>query len=319
MRRSISICPCWTSICPLKHGATVYVISEELGKSPKELARFIENAGLTIWYSTPSILSLLAEFGDLAARDCRVLRIVLFAGEVFPVKHLRELIRLWPSAAYYNLYGPTETNVCTFARIPVPIPEDRTTPYPIGWPCAHCETTVLAVEAGSEVAPGGEGLLYVAGPSIFLGYWRRPDQNARAFVERQGRRWYNTGDVVRLDQADGYIYLGRRDRMVKRRGYRIELGEIERGLYQHPSIQEAGVVSVPDDAAGVRILAYLSARTSESPSIVEMKMFCARHLPSYMSPDEFRFLDALPRTSTDKIDYQGLTRLVTRGIVQAKR
>ena len=66
---------------------------------------------------------------------------------------------------------------------------------------------------------------------------------------------------------------------------------------------------MPDDAAGVRILAYLSARTSEPPSIVEMKMFCARHLPSYMSPDEFRFLEALPRTSTDKIDYQRLKEM----------
>ena len=176
---------------------------------------------------------------------------------------------------------------------------------------------VLDVEAGNEVAPGEEGLLYVAGPSTFLGYWHRDDQNARAFVERQGRRWYNTGDVVRLHQADGYVYLGRRDRMVKRHGYRIELGEIERGLYQHPSIVEAGVVSVSDDAAGVRIVACLSARASESPSVIQLKTFCARHLPSYMSPDEFRFLDALPRTSTDKIDYQGLTRLVTLGTVQA--
>ena len=83
---------------PLKHGAAVYVISEELGKSPKELARFIESSALTIWYSTPSILSLLAEFGDLAVRDCRALRVVLFAGEVFPVKHLRDVTRLWPWA-----------------------------------------------------------------------------------------------------------------------------------------------------------------------------------------------------------------------------
>ena len=109
------------------------------------------------------------------------------------------MTRLWPWARYYNLYGPTETNVCTFARIPLPVPEDRTTPYPIGWPCAHCDAKVLDGEAGAEVAPGAEGLLYIAGPSVFLGYWNRPELNARAFLERDGRRWYNTGDVVRLD------------------------------------------------------------------------------------------------------------------------
>ena len=119
--------------------------------------------------------------------------------------------------------------------------------------------------------------------------------------------------MVRLDPSDGYIYLGRRDRMVKRRGYRIELGEIERGLYQHASILEAGVIGVPDDAAGMRIIAYLTARAQERPSIIEMKSFCAGHLPSYMSPDVFRFLEALPRTSTDKIDYQSLTRLADGG------
>jgi acyl-coenzyme A synthetase/AMP-(fatty) acid ligase len=293
---------------PLKHGATICVISEELGKSPKDLARFVEESRLTVWYSTPSILALLAEFGDLTNRDCRALRLVLFAGEVFAVKHLREVTRQWPWARYYNLYGPTETNVCTFAEIPLPVPEDRATPYPIGWPCAHCDGKVLDGEAGDEVAPGTEGLLYIAGASVFLGYWNRPELNARAFLARGGRRWYNTGDVVRLDPNDGYVYLGRRDRMVKRRGYRIELGEIERGLYQHASIVEAAVIGVSDDAAGVRIVAYLAAR-AERPSIIEMKSFCAGHLPAYMSPDVFRFLEALPRTSTDKIDYQRLARL----------
>jgi amino acid adenylation domain-containing protein len=295
---------------PLKHGAAVHIISEELGKSPKDLAEFISQRRLTVWYSTPSILGLLAQFGDLGTRDCSALRIVLFAGEVFPVKHLRHITRLWSWAEYYNLYGPTETNVCTFARIPLPVPEDRTAPYPIGWACSHCMPLVLDADQ-SEVNPGDEGLLYIAGPSVFQGYWNRPEQSASVFLERDGRRWYNTGDVVRLDSRDGYIYAGRRDRMVKRRGYRIELGEIERGLYQHPSIREAAVVSVPDESSGARIVAWLSAREGQRPSIIEMKTFCARQLPSYMSPDVFRFMDALPRTSTDKVDYQGLTRLAS--------
>jgi amino acid adenylation domain-containing protein len=291
----------------IKHGATLYIVSEELGKSPKELAAFIEGHRLTVWYSTPSILGLLAQFGELGSRDCSTLRLVLFAGEVFPVKHLRHLAGLWPKPVYYNLYGPTETNVCTFARIPDTIAADRTAPYPIGWPCAHCASLVLD-ERGREVARGDEGLLFIAGPSVFLGYWNRPEQNASAFIERDGRRWYNTGDVVREDAGDGFVYLGRRDRMVKRHGYRIELGEIERGLYQHPLVGEAAVVSAADES-GVRILAFLSTRGVERPSIIELKTFCARHLPSYMSPDAFVFLDALPRTSTNKVDYQGLQRL----------
>ena len=292
---------------PLKHGAAVHVISEELGKNPKELVELIASSSLTVWYSTPSILGLLASFGGPRLRDCSSLRLVLFAGEVFPVKHLRDVTRLWSWAAFYNLYGPTETNVCTYAAIPLPVPEERTMPYPIGWPCSHCDALVLDSD-GTEVPAGREGLLYIAGRSVFLGYWNRPELNASVFLERGGRRWYNTGDVVRLDADHGFIYVGRRDRMVKRRGYRIELGEIEKALYQHASLEEVAVVSVGDEA-GVRIVAYLSARQAEArPSIIELKIFCARSLPSYMSPDVFHFVDRLPRTSTDKVDYQQLTR-----------
>jgi amino acid adenylation domain-containing protein len=297
----------------VKHGATLFVVGEELGKAPKELGQFIAAHELTVWYSTPSILALLAQYGHLEGLDCSKLRLVLFAGEVFPVKHLRAIKRLWPRPVYYNLYGPTETNVCTFALIPEVVPEDRTTPYPIGPACSHCAPLVVN-EDGREVPRGEEGLLYMSGPSIFQGYWNRPAENSRAFLEREGVRWYNTGDVVREDPADGFIYLGRRDRMVKRRGYRIELGEIERALYRHESVREAAVIAVPDEAAGVRILANLSLHEGRTrPSIIEMKGFSSRHVPAYMIPDAFSFFEALPRTSTDKVDYQTLTRLAAGG------
>jgi amino acid adenylation domain-containing protein len=297
---------------PLKHGATLFLITDELGKNPKELAQFIAENKLTVWYSTPSILSMLAEFGHLERFDHRSLRLVLFAGEVFPPKHLRNLVQLWHWPEYYNLYGPTETNVCTYAYIPKPIPEDRTQPYPIGWPCSHCKDLVVD-ENLQPVAPGEEGLLYISGESVFQGYWNRPKENAQAFMVRDGVRWYNTGDVVRLDPRDGYIYLGRRDRMVKRRGYRIELGEIESGLYKHPQVREAAAVAVRDPG-GVRIVAFLTARSPEQkPSIVEMKTFCSQQLPAYMIPDQFVFKDALPRTSTDKVNYPALAASLAEG------
>ena len=288
----------------LKHGAALYLVSEQLGKSPAELAAFIADQRLTMWYSTPSILGLLAQFGHLQKHDCSALRIVNFAGEVFPVKHLRNIAERWPDARFYNLYGPTETNVCTFARIPTPVPPDRAEPYPIGHTCPYCHSMVLDDATGEPVAPGDEGLLHIAGESLFQGYWGRPTGDL--FFERDGRRWYNTGDVVREIPGEGYVYVGRRDRMVKRRGYRIELGEIERALYQHDRLRDVAVVSVPDSSAGVRIVAYVTPASGVRVSIVELKMYCAQALPSYMNPDAFVFLDALPRTSTDKVDYQRL-------------
>lgn len=289
----------------IKHGATLCLISEAVGKNPRELAAFIETQRITIWYSTPSILTLLVQFGQLESIDASELRIVLFAGEVFPVKHLRAVMTIWPAPVYYNLYGPTETNVCTFARIPEVVPDDRDEPYPIGFACSHCDSLVLD-EDGNEVAAGDEGLLYISGPSVFQGYWNRDEVNRTLFLHRDGRRWYNTGDVVRWRDGEGFIYLGRRDRMVKRRGYRIELGEIERALYRHPQVREAAVLALPDPESGVRIIACLSSSDPKPPSVIAMKTFCAQQLPVYMSPDRFVWLGQLPHTSTDKTDYQAL-------------
>jgi acyl-coenzyme A synthetase/AMP-(fatty) acid ligase len=98
--------------------------------------------------------------------------------------------------------------------------------------------------------------------------------------------------------------------MVKKRGYRVELGEIEAGLYRHPAVKEAAVVALADDDHGVRVKAYLSCKETElRPTLVELKRFCAENLPGYMIPDLFAYRDVLPKTSTDKIDYQKLKEL----------
>jgi amino acid adenylation domain-containing protein len=290
----------------LKHGSSIVLIPEERGKDPQHLAQLIEDYRITIWYSAPSILSLLAQFGDLPHHDCTSLRLVLFAGEVFPVKHLRTLCAMLRRPRYFNLYGPTETNVCTFYEVVPPVPDDRTLPYPIGSMCSHLRGRVID-EHGADVRAGEEGELCVAGRGVMQGYWELPEQTALGFiVDAEGTRWYRTGDIVADDGDRAMIYRGRRDRMVKRRGYRVELGEIEGGLYQHPSVKEVAVVSTPDEEAGVRITAFLSSREAAPPSLIEMKRFAAEHLPLYMVPDRYVWLDSLPKTSTDKIDYQRL-------------
>jgi len=159
-----------------------------------------------------------------------------------------------------------------------------------------------------------EGLLYVSGPSVFAGYWGRQQETAAACLEIEGIRWYNTGDFVRLTREEGLIYVGRRDRMVKRRGYRIELDEIEKCLHKHLAVASAAVIATEDPETGTRIGAYLSlAAGLQRPSIIEMKSFCNRHLPAYMNPDDFLFLDHVPLTSTNKVDYGALVRNFASG------
>jgi len=288
----------------LKHGATLVLVEEQLGKEPARLAAWIAEKKITIWYSAPSILSLLAQFGKLDQRDYSSLRLVLFAGEVFPIKYLKLLKSFWQHPQYFNLYGPTETNVCTFYEVPQEIPESQNEPVPIGKACPYCEPLVFS-ENGSEVRAGDEGEICIAGPSVLQGYWDLPENTARAFLPGRDRRWYRTGDIV-VELPDGnYKFLGRRDRMIKKRGYRIELGEIEAALYRHPAIKEAAVVAFPDEE-NVPIKAFASARNGSKLSMIELKKFCSENLPLYMVPDLFRFLESLPKTSTDKIDYQKL-------------
>ena len=260
---------------PLKHGASVVLIGGDAGKQPGTLASVIAERGITVWYSTPSILRMLVEYGKLEALDYSALRIVNFAGEVFPIKHLRALMEKWPKPEYFNLYGPTETNVCTYYKVNAPLPPTREAPLPIGRECSGDETRVVDSTAGA-VAPGEDGELIVAGGSVMLGYWKLPERNAEAYFEIAGRKWYRTGDIVRADEQGEHVFIGRRDRMVKRRGYRVELGEIEAALLRHPSVTQAAVLAAVGADDDVQIRAFVVWNGDDPYSLVKMKQFCAK-------------------------------------------
>lgn len=291
---------------PVKHGARLVLIGEDVGKDPVRLAALIAEERITNWYSTPSILSLLRHYGKLERHDYSALRTVLFAGEVFPVPQFRALQEVWSHPRYFNLYGPTETNVCTWYEVPADDSWKSRDTFPIGRICQPNQGRVVD-EHGQDVALGAEGELVVAGPNVMQGYWNLPERNAEAFlVDAAARRWYRTGDIVIENATGEYTYRSRRDRMVKRRGYRVELGEIEAALMRHPDIREAAVIATSDADAGVRIVAFVSGQPGRNLGIIALKTHSSKNLPPYMIPDVFKVLEALPRTSTDKIDLQAL-------------
>lgn len=291
---------------PAKHGSRLVLIGEELGKDPLRLAHAIAESRISCWYSTPSILSLLREYGKLETHDFSTLRSVCFAGEVFPVPRFRALKDRWPHPRYYNLYGPTETNVCTWYEVPVDESWQALDSFPIGSICAPNEGRVVD-EMGRDVVLGSAGELVVAGPNVMQGYWNLPDQNSRAFLlDADGKRWYRTGDIVTQGAGGQYTYRGRRDRMVKRRGYRVELGEIEAALLRHPDIHEAAAIALEDVEGAVRVAVFVSCQSNRGLSIIALKTHSSKNLPPYMIPDLFKVVAALPRTSTDKVDLQAL-------------
>lgn len=289
-------------------GATLVLIGEATGKDPARLAGYLWRARASVWYSAPSILAMLADFGAIAATHFPSPRLVLFAGEVYPIAALRRLRAAWPAASLWNLYGPTETNVCTAQPIPAVIPADVDAPYPIGPACSGNSARVVD-EHGQPVPEGAVGELIINGPSVMLGYFGRPDLTAKAFFLDDRGAWYRTGDLASDLGGGVYRFHGRRDRMVKKRGYRIELGEVEAALYRHDGVDRAAAIARAG-ADGITITAFVAMKPGRKGSIIALKRHCTRHLPPYMVPDEVQFLSDLPTTSTDKVDYQGLKHLV---------
>jgi amino acid adenylation domain-containing protein len=296
----------------IEAGATVYLVTEEIALFPTTLAKFIETQQISVWYSVPSALVLLLLHADLKAEKLPHLRTILFAGEVFPMKYLKQLAELLPAVDLENLYGPTETNVCTYYKV------DRERlasmdKLPIGVACENTE--VFAVNDKDEIVTqsGESGELYVRGPGVTCGYWGDVEKTKKMVVPNRFQpnfeeKMYRTGDLVTLAEDGNYHFVGRRDSMIKSRGYRIELGEIESALLSHPAVREAVAIAVPDEVVGNRIKAIVAAHASEKVQAAELQQHCGTRIPKYMIPEFIEFRESLPKTSTGKVDRVGLAQ-----------
>ena len=290
----------------MEAGATVYLVTEDLALFPTTLANFIETQQITIWYSVPSALMLLLLHANMKAEKLPHLRTILFAGEVFPMKYLRQLADLLPKVELYNLYGPTETNVCTYYHVE----RERLAgmdKLPIGIACENTEVFAVNDQDQIVTTPGEGGELYVRGPAVTYGYWGDAEKTKKMVVPNRfqpnfNENMYRTGDLVTLAADGNYYFQGRRDSQIKSRGYRIELGDIESALLSHPGVREAAAIAIPDELVGNRIKAVIAAHEDHELKIPELQQFCGTIIPKYMIPEQIEFLEALPKTSTGKID-----------------
>ena len=289
-------------------GAAICLVPQGWSAFPKTIADFIEKNRITTWYSVPTVLMQLAIHGELDKRDLSSLRRILFAGEVFPSKYLRKLMQLIPQADYFNLYGPTETNVITYHQVrDLPDPERD---IPIGELCSGTTGYVVA-DSGELAQPGEIGELYVKGPTLMDGYWGDDQKTRNVLIDNpfdttEQSLVYKTGDLVHQDDNDCLIYHGRSDTMIKSRGYRIELKEIETVLSSHPHVHESAVTALPSDLLGSKIAAMVVTEKQGELEDRDLRQFCRERLPQYMVPEIIQFTGALPRTSTGKIDRKGV-------------
>jgi clorobiocin biosynthesis protein CloN4 len=283
-------------------GASVHMVPPGSSYAPARLVDFLTGERITVWYSVPSVLVLMLRSGGLldVPADRLALRALLFAGEPFPLPALRALRGRWPGVRFLNLYGPTETNVCTWYEVPVDgVPPDEAGSVPIGSACSGDEVWAERPD-GTRAGPGESGELVVAGPSVMLGYWGR---------EPLGGRPYRTGDLVTVLPDGGFRYRGRRDAMVKVRGFRVEPGEIEAALRTLPGVADAAV-TVAGAGVAARLVAFVvpapDAPGGRPPGLLEVKRHCAERLPRHMIVDALRVVEALPLTRNGKVDRRAL-------------
>ncbi|MFN7114712.1 MAG: AMP-binding protein [Alphaproteobacteria bacterium] len=272
----------------LLSGGALVIAGEDTLRDGEKLTRFLRQHHITHCDMPPSLLRTLLP-DDMP--PC--LATVIIGGEACPP----DAVRRWAQRLnVINVYGPTETTICSSLCVCDAARWDRPL---LGTPFAGVEYRVIDSE------------LYIGGCQTARGYLNLPDLNARKFVMLDGARFYRSGDRVRQMPDGGLEFLGRIDRQFKLRGQLVEPDEIEARLQSCPGIRKAAVIKTPEPA---QLVAYVIAETAINESHIAASL--AAHLPVWMIPARIIALEALPQTVTGKTDYAALAArpLETSGV-----
>jgi amino acid adenylation domain-containing protein len=289
-------------------GATTVILTPAELMMPASLSALLEREAVSIWYSVPTALVHLSLRGDLEARDLGAIRWVLFAGESFPGKHLRRIMKQLPTARFSHVYGSTEVNVCT--RYHVPATEEVPEPLPIGTACSTSETLVVDNEL-RPVSEGDVGELLVRGATVMSGYWADQGRNREVLVPRPAAGsfedvYFRTGDRVRTLPDGNLTFVARSDFQVKIRGHRVELEEVEAALLRLEAVEEAAAFTTEDGEGSSRLRAAVVVTAGRGGAARELAAGLRNRLPAYAVPEEISILPAMPRTPTGKVDRDAL-------------
>ncbi|MCA1216978.1 amino acid adenylation domain-containing protein, partial [Streptomyces sp. 8L] len=298
----------WELLLPLTVGARVVVAEPGGHQDPGYLAGLIRAEGVTTAHFVPSMLR--AYLDDVRPGGSPAPRRLLCSGEALPAGLAARAAEL--GAEVHNLYGPTEATIDVTAARHEDAPEGtRTGPtVPIGRPVDGTRVHVLD-RALRPVPPGVPGELYLGGVQLARGYLGRPDLTAAHFVadpfSAGGARLYRTGDIVRTLPDGSLEYLGRGDDQVKIRGVRVEPAEAEAALAALPGVAAATVVARTEDPGGARLVGYAVPEAGGGPLAPEaLRDALAGVLPEQLVPTWIVVLDALPLTSSGKVDRRAL-------------
>lgn len=269
--------------------------------TPDGLLRLIAQERCSSFLTVPSILQRVVALPNLAEFDTSSLRVIGYAGSFMPVKTVRALQEAFPEVALHNFFGLTETISATHA-LDGEAAKDR--PASIGRLLPFVEA-IIVDEQHNPVPPNTVGELLFARANVIQGYLNQPGRLEEAFVEVNGRTWFNTGDLALVDDEGYFFIMGRKKDMIIVGGENVFASEVEAALMGLDAVKEVAVKGIP--ATGVReslgemIKAYIVPEPDAALTETDVRRHCHRVLPSYKIPHVIQFIDALPRNPAGKV------------------
>lgn len=293
----------------LMRGCTLAFMPESYLLFPAKLLQAVAERKVTYIFWVPTLMVNIANMDLLSRIELPELKLVWFAGEVFPTRQFNYWRRKLPQATFVNLYGPTEITVdCTYYVIRRELADDE--PIPIGYPRKNVDVLVLN-DQGKTVDVNEEGELCVRGSCLAMGYYNNPEKTAGVFTQNPRNAAYpepiyHTGDVVYYNEHGEIVFKGRNDSLIKHAGKRIELGEIEHVLINTLRLVKNGCAVY--DYANKTIVFYYEC--DEELTAAALRKGAAAALPNYMIPGKFVFMQELPRNINGKIDRLALKNML---------
>ena len=283
-----------------KVGATV-VLEQSFTYPHAVIQRLIDEriTGLAI---VPTVAAVLLQL-NLTEYQFPSLRYITNAGAALPTQHVMRLRKSLPQTRLFLMYGLTECKRVSY------LPPDQLDRRPNSVGKAMPNTEVYIVdEQGKRLPPGEAGELVVRGSNVMKGYWRLPEETAKA-LKPGPLPWEQvlyTGDLFRMDE-EGYLYwIGRKDDIIKSRGEKVSPIEVENVLYRLDGIDMAAVIGVPDEVLGQAVKAVVTLKEGAHVSRNDILRHCARHLEGVMVPTIVEFRETMPKTAAGKIDKRQL-------------
>ncbi|KGQ21761.1 acyl-CoA synthetase [Thermus filiformis] len=269
---------------------------------PGEYLAWVEAHRVSLLFLVPTMFQMLSEHPRFAATDLASVRFAISGGAPCPAP-VRVAFRR-RGVRFKQGYGLTECGVNCFT---IELEEAEAYPESVGRPMPHLEAR-LVKEDGSPAGRGEAGELWLKGPVVMLGYFERPEEDAKVFVEEEGGRWLRTGDLALKDEEGRFYIVGRRKEMFISGGENVFPVEVERALYDHPAVLECAVLGMPDPRWGEVGWAFVVLRPGARVDEEELRAFLKARLAGYKVPKRFVFLDELPKSGPGKILKEELRR-----------